>query len=99
MYFEVPRRREGWLEDLSDKLKRYELVFEGKDIPTVIINGEDEEMNREISRMVAENNYNFEILYTDDLSMFGEKFRYSIYGILSDGTKQCYEFVNLSKAC
>ena len=93
IFFEVPRRREGWLEDLSEKLKRYELVFEGKDIPTVIINAEDEEMNKEVARMVAERNYKIEILYTDDLAMFGEKFRYSLYTFDSDGERQCYEFI------
>ena len=98
IFFEVPRRRDGWLEDLSEKLERYELVFEGKEMPTVVINGEDEAMNKEISKMVAEKNYNIEILYTDDLAMFGEKFRYSLYDFSSDGTQQCFEFVVLDNA-
>lgn len=92
IFFEVPRRREGWLEDLSEKLKRYELVFEGKPVPTVVINGEDEEMNKAIAKMVLENKYNIEILYTDDLAMFGNKFRYSLYDISANGEKHCFEF-------
>ena len=98
IFFEVPRRRDGWLEDLAEKLKRYELVFEGKETPTVVINAEDEEMNKEVARMVAENGYNFEILYTDDLALFGEKFRYALYGISSEGEKQCFEFIGLDTA-
>ncbi len=93
LFFEVPRRRDEWIYDLSEKLRRYELVFEGKPVPTVVINGEDEEMNREIAKMVSENNYNIEILYTDDLAMFGSKFQYSIYDISADGEKHCFEFV------
>lgn len=96
IFFEVPRRRNGWLEDLSEKLKRYERVFEGKEVPTVVVNGEDERMNREVARMVAENAFNLEILYTDDLAMFGEKFRYSIYDIGADGAKRCFDFIALS---
>jgi len=55
-------------------------------------------MNKEVARMVAENGYNFEILYTDDLALFGEKFRYALYGISSEGEKQCFEFVGLDTA-
>lgn len=93
IYFEVPRRHEGWLEDLLDKVHRYELVFDGKPAPTVIINGEDEGMNREIAASIAKLNLPMEILYTDDLAMFGPKFRWSIYGFADDGTKQCYELL------
>ena len=98
IFFEVPRRRDGWIEDLSEKLMRYELVFEGKDTPTVVINGEDEEMNKEVAKMVEKHGYNIEILYTDDLAMFGEKFRYSLYDLSPDGTKHCFEFVALDMA-
>ena len=90
LFFEVPRRRDGWLEDLEDKLNRYLLVFEGKTLPTVVINGEDEAMNREVAEMIRARGFEFELLYTDDLAMFGPKFRYSLYGFAEDGTKLCY---------
>lgn len=96
LFFEVPRRRDGWLEDLEDKLNRYLLVFEGKPLPTVVINGEDEDMNREVAGMIRAKGFEFEILYTDDLAMFGPKFKYSLYGFDEDGTKQCY-FMSVSE--
>ena len=93
LYFEVPRRHEGWLENLLDKLRRYMLVFEGQPSPTVVINGEDEKMNREIAAYLRRHAIPLEILYTDDLAMFGEKFNRSIYDFGDDGNKQCYELV------
>lgn len=90
LFFEVPRRREGWLDDLEDKLNRYLLVFDGKSLPTIVINGEDEDMNREAASMIHSKGFQFEILYTDDLAMFGSRFRYSLYGFDEDGTKLCY---------
>lgn len=90
LFFEVPRRREGWIEDLEDKLERYLLVFDGKELPTIVINSEDEEMNQEAAQMILSKNFGFEVLYTDDLAMFGAKFKYSLYGFDADGNKQCY---------
>lgn len=91
LYFEVPRRRDGWLEDLEDKLERYLLVFDNNELPTIVINGEDEEMNHEAAKMISRKGFGFEVLYTDDLAMFGAKFKYSLYGFDNDGNKQCYE--------
>ncbi len=91
LYFEVVRRREGYIENLRDKLKRYELCFEGKELPTVIINGEDESMNREIAAMVSENGFKLDIMYTEDLLMFGDSFKRSLYDFAADGSKRCYE--------
>jgi len=89
LFFEVPRRRENWLEDLEDKLNRYTLVF-GNAAPTIIINGEDEDMNREAAKMIRRKSYNFEFLYTDDLSMFGTKFKYSLYGFDENESRLWY---------
>lgn len=90
LYFEVVRKREGWLENLCNKLMRYELVFEGE-TPAVIINGEDEAMNREISAMVAENRFKLDIMYTEDLLMYGDSFKRSLYDFAPDGSKRYYE--------
>lgn len=79
LYFEVPRRHDGWLEDLIGKLHRYELVF-GKDfLPTIIINGEDTAMNLEISKAITREKINSEFLFTDDLAMFGPAFKSCLY--------------------
>lgn len=91
--FEVPRRSEDWLENLADKLNRYKLCFEEKDLPAIVINGEDEEMNREIYEYLKDKGVGFDILYTDDLAMFGVNFKYSLYTFNEDGVKQHFEFV------
>ncbi len=98
IYFEIPRRHDTWKEDLVDKLKRYELVFAEGEKPTVVINGEDEDMNREIEALVRENGFTMEYLYTEDLLMFGERFRSSLYSFNPDGSIQCYEFMELEAA-
>ncbi|MCM1364868.1 MAG: hypothetical protein NC122_06780 [Faecalibacterium sp.] len=86
LYFEVPRRHEGWLDDINEKLHRYELVFGGKDnVPEIVINGEDEEMNREIFNSLKGKGISSKIMYTDDLKMFGDGFRTSLYTFDSDG--------------
>lgn len=85
LYFEVPRRHDDWLDDLVDKLRRYELVF-GKDtMPSVVINGEDAEMNLEIFNALKTAGLNAEIMYTDDLAMFGPGFRNSLYSFDNNG--------------
>lgn len=92
LYAEVPRRHEGWVDDLVDKLNRYELVFEGKPAPTVIINGEDVAMNAEAAAAIRERGYSMEILYTDDLAMFGPSFKQSLYDFDGEGNKRTYQF-------
>lgn len=89
--FEVPRRHEGWKEDLIDKLNRYKLVFPAESMPAIIINGEDEEMNFEVFQLLQENKFDHEVLYTDDLAMFGQNFQYSFYGFNESGEKICFE--------
>lgn len=84
IYFEVPRRREDWLCDLTQKFKRYELVF-GKDkLPTVVINGEDKMMNLEIHKALKKECFGAEILFTDDLAMFGSAFSTCLYSFDSE---------------
>lgn len=79
LFFEVPRRHDGWLEDFIGKLHRYELVF-GKDrLPTIVINGEDIVMNLEISKTLSQENINADFLFTDDLAMFGPGFKSCLY--------------------
>lgn len=79
LYFEVPRRHEDWLEDISDKLNRYKLVFKYNTDFTLIINGEDEEMNRKIDDIAKKIDLDFDILFTDDLAMFGPAFKTCLY--------------------
>ena len=78
--------------------KKHELVFAEGEKPTVVINGEDEDMNREIEALVRENGFTMEYLYTEDLLMFGERFRSSLYSFNPDGSIQCYEFMELEAA-
>lgn len=93
MDFEVHRRCEDWLENIVDKLSRYKLCFKEKEMPAIVINGEDEEMNREIHNYLKANSLEFEVLYTDDLAMFGPNFKYSLYSFGEDGEKLYLEFV------
>lgn len=79
LFFEVPRRHEGWLEDITDKLHRYTKVFAGKPLPTVIINGEDIRMNHEIYEALNNSGYPGEVLFTEDTAMFGTAFRTCLY--------------------
>ena len=88
--FEVPRRYDNdWKEEFMGKLNRYKLVFDK--MPALIINGEDEAMNLEIHRMLKENGFDYEVLFTDDLAMFGNGFRYSLYSFDEDGNRMNFE--------
>lgn len=88
--FEVVRRHDGWEEDLSDKLQRYLSVFKEESFPTIVINGEDEGMNLEISGLLKEISFDKDVLYTDDLATFGQMFKYSLYQFDENGNKQCF---------
>lgn len=88
--FEVVRRHDGWKEDLADKLKRYLSVFKEEPFPTIVINGEDEDMNLEISCLLKEIGFDKDVLYTDDLATFGQMFKYSLYQFDEEGNKQCF---------
>ena len=79
LFFEVPRKHNGWLEDLIGKLHRYELVFGKDSLPTIVINGEDPAMNLEISKALSTENIKADFLFTDDLAMFGPKFNSCLY--------------------
>lgn len=79
LFFEVPRRHDGWLEDITEKFKRYTKVFAGSKLPTVIVNGEDVEMNYEIYKSLNEAGYSGDVLFTEDLSMFGKAFQNCLY--------------------
>lgn len=90
LYFEVPRNHEGWLEDLIGKLHRYELIL-GKDAkPTIIINGESVEMNIEIHKALSNESISAEIMFTDDLAMFGKNFRNCLYSFDESLNKLCF---------
>lgn len=91
--FEVPRRSEDWLENIADKLNRYKLCFEENALPAIVINGEDEDMNREIHEFLKSKGIDMDILYTDDLAMFGPNFKYSLYTFAEDGNKLHFEFI------
>lgn len=90
LYFEVPRKHEYWLEDLIEKLHRYERVFEKEITPTIVINGESVEMNIAIHKALMNENINAEIMYTDDLSMFGENFKRCLYSFDRSFKKLCF---------
>lgn len=90
IYFEVPRNHEDYLEELIEKLHRYELVFGKDNPPAIIINGENEEMNREIFHALQKEKISAEIMYTDDLANFGGGFRTSIYSFNEEGKKQIF---------
>lgn len=96
IYFEVPRSgKANHLEDLTDKLRRYTLVFD--ELPSVVINGEDEQMNRCIyeylSAHCTEHGFNLSnILFTDDLAQFGTGFNTCLYSFDESGNKVCFEF-------
>lgn len=90
LYFEVPRIHDGWLEDLVEKLHRYELVFGKDETPTVIINGESAEMNALIHKALQAENIHAEIMYTDDLIMFGDNFKKCLYNFDESLNKLCF---------
>lgn len=86
IYFEVPRRHTDWISDLMGKLHRYELVFGKGKLPTIVINGEDTAMNLQIHKALKTEGLAAEILFTDDLAMFGPKFNTSLYAFDSEDT-------------
>lgn len=79
IYFEVPRTHDGWLSDLIAKFNRYKLVFGENDLPTIVVNGEDAGMNLEIFKELKDKDFKAEVLFTDDLSMFGRSFKSCLY--------------------
>lgn len=89
---EVPRRHDGWVEDLVGKLNRYRLVFGDDNLPTIIINGEDSDMNLELHQAIQKANFKAEILYTEDLLMFGPSFASCLYTFDSLNEKIFYTF-------
>lgn len=102
IYFEVPRSgKANYLEDLADKLRRYTLVF-GEQLPSVVINGEDGEMNRTIYEYLfahrTEHGFNLSnILFTDDLAQFGARFNTCLYSFDDSCNKVCFEFASSTK--
>lgn len=90
IYFETPRMHDGWLEDLVEKLHRYKLVFGKEETPTIIINGESEDMNILIHKALQNENLNAEIMYTDDLIMFGKNFKKCLYSFDESFNKLCF---------
>lgn len=97
IYFEVPRKHEGWLTDLIEKLNRYELVFGKDNLPTIVINGEDFDMNLEIFKELKEKDFKAEILYTDDLSMFGTNLSTCLYTFDSLNKKIRYSIKTIER--
>ncbi len=85
---EVPRRFDGYLDDLIDKLNRYELCFADKNPPTILICCEDDDMADEINGKIGLRKYNINVYYTTDLSLFGKKFLQGLYQYDINGTKR-----------
>lgn len=102
IYFEVPRSgKANYLEDLVDKLRRYTLTF-GEQLPSVVINGEGEEVDHTIYEFLfthrTEHGFNLSnILFTDDLAQFGAHFNTCLYSFDDSGNKVCFEFTPLMK--
>lgn len=96
VFFEVPRSgKANYLEDLADKLRRYTLVFD--ELPNVVINGEDEQMNRTIFDYLSTNakEHGFDIsniMFTDDLAQFGTRFSTCLYAFDEKSGKIHFEF-------
>lgn len=97
IYFEVPRKHDCWLDELMGKFHRYELVFEKEEMPPIIINGENTEMNVEIFKALQKENIQAEIMFTDDLSMFGKNFKNCLYSFDASLNKICFSIANNDK--
>ncbi len=101
LFYETVRRGEYWDQYLKDKLERYKLLFnnwEGNSwkldtgtLPILVILGENEAHNREISRIAAE--LGMEVYYTHDILNCGSNFYHSIYQLEdnSDPVFYCFE--------
>jgi len=85
---EVPRRFEGYLDDLIDKLDRYELCFADKTPPTILICCEDDEMADEVNSEISLHKHNSNIFFTTDLALFGIRFHQCLYQYDMNGTKR-----------
>lgn len=86
---------------LADKLRRYMLVL--GEAPSLIINGEDEAMNRAIYEYLRDHgeDHGFPlsgILFTDDLAQFGPGFATCLYSFDESGNKVCFEFTSRANA-
>ncbi len=98
LMYEVVRRGEFWREYLVDKLKRYCLVFDSwadnswdiAEQPMLIMNGENEAHNREIAELAKQ--AGVQVLFTEDLLLFGSMFFQSIYAFDAAGNRQFYRF-------
>ena len=91
LYVESPRRYENWIEDIIEKIDRYKLVFEDKEV-TIILNCEDEQMSLELSKYLSKINLkNLEILFTDDRKTYADLLKSSIYNFNKE-EKIVFEF-------
>jgi len=88
---EAPRRSDGYLDNLADKLDRYGLCFADKNPPTILICAEDDDMACEINSVVRERNCDFDIYYTTDLALFGRNFSKCIFQFDSNCLKKRYK--------
>lgn len=100
LFYETVRSGEYWEQYLKDKLERYRLLFDNWEgnswkldagtLPNLIILGENEEHNKEISRIVAE--LGMEVYYTHDILNCGSNFYHSLYRLTDNFEPEYYCF-------
>lgn len=93
LYIEVIRRNCGWLEHITEKLKRYETTLKDPQV-TVILCCEDEEMSKETAKHLADFEYQMDIIFTHDVASFGPNFKHSLYAYDPDFNKVTFEIVD-----
>lgn len=85
IFIEIVRKGDFWKQYLTDKLTRYKSVFDNwennswslTEQPVLVLCGEDEEHNRQISQLTAE--LGMEVYFTHDLLNCGANFYHSLY--------------------
>lgn len=100
--FDVVRKREDWKNIFIEKIFRYDELLQNfqnnswdiSENPYVVINGENFEHNCEIFEIISDLDLTIlpNILFTEDLLQFGEKFKKSLYTIEQDGSPKYLQF-------
>ena len=97
-YVLVIRNQDTWKDYLVNKLNEYSdfMVQESnaENVPVLIINGESVDMNFEVNELLRENNINLNVAFTDDLAMFGNGFKYSLYDFDDEGNVILYSLID-----
>ena len=101
LFYETVRRGDYWEQYLKDKLERYKQLFDSWEsnswkldastIPILIILGENEEHNKEISKIV--NALGIKAYFTHDILNCGSNFYHSIYQLTENSLPEyfCFE--------